>query len=180
MAAVVSMCYFFWGRKCHLIDLQKVVILLGQLLFWRMGSCCVYFVRTNRSLRFHRVPNHDSYLLSWVIFLLSLQKFLLATSWGVSFCGEVLRWWIQTWLQGPAVLPQETVMLKDSKHRNPLTNISVLGGADWRVFFLAAHATGFFSIIFVDINSPATIATSVEHQQKSPLENAILLKGVVI
>ena len=114
---------FLGGRKCHPIDLQKVVILLGQVVFWKMGSCCVsFFFRTNRSLRFHRLPNHDSYLLSWVIFLLSLQKFLLATSGG--FPAKVMNTNMAT---RPSGFASGDVMLKDSKHRNPLTSISVLG-----------------------------------------------------
>ena len=121
---------------------------VGTGPIWKMGSCCVSFFQTNRSLRFHRVPNHDSYLLSWMIFLLSLQKFLLATSWGVSFCGEVPRWWIQTWLQGPAVLPQETLCQR-VQTQEPLNKHFRFGGADWRVFFMAAHATLFFNNLLI-------------------------------
>lgn len=68
-------------------------------------------------------------------------------------------------------------MLKESKHRNPLTSISVLGEQIGVFSSVQRMQHVFFFSNFVDIDLPAT---SVGHQQKSPLENAILLKGVVI
>ena len=71
-------------------------------------------------------------------------------------------------------------MLEDSKHRNPLTHISVLG-EQIGVFSSSQRMQHVFFKQFFDIQIHMQHpAPSVEHQQKSPLENAMLLKGVAI
>jgi len=113
-------------------------------------------VQTNRSLRFHRVPNHDNYTRSWVSFLLSLQKFLLATSWGgVSFCGAESQG--DEYKHGYKALRfcVRRRYVKGVQTQEPLNKHFRFGGADWRVFFLAAHATRFLQQFF-DIDLPAT------------------------
>ena len=127
----------FWGlfqvimanpvqRSCHTIDLQKVVILLGQVLledgivfFWfrRIDPLDFTGFRTMTTTRGH----------GWVFCCHFRNFFWRLHGVGFPFVVPKAKVMNTNMATRPCGFVSGDVMLKESKHRNPLTNISVLG-----------------------------------------------------